>query len=73
MTATIISGNAPGGARTRLADVLPLRTPYVVQMFPIYACNFTCEYCFHSVPRNERGFVSDWPVMKFDLYKKCID
>ncbi|NVN89010.1 MAG: SPASM domain-containing protein [Desulfuromonadales bacterium] len=73
MTATIISGNAPGGARTKLADVLPLRTPYVVQMFPIYACNFTCEYCFHSVPRHERGFVSDWPVMKLDLYKKCID
>ncbi|MEI6826591.1 MAG: radical SAM/SPASM domain-containing protein [Desulfuromonadales bacterium] len=73
MTATIISGNAPGGARTRLADVLPLRTPYVVQMFPIYACNFTCEYCFHSVPRHERGFVSDWPIMKVDLYKKCID
>lgn len=73
MKATIISGNAPGGARTRLADVLPLRTPYVVQIFPIYACNFTCEYCFHSVPRHERGFVSDWPIMKLDLYKKCIN
>ena len=24
-------------------------------------------------PGRERGFVSDWPVMKFDLYKKCID
>jgi radical SAM protein with 4Fe4S-binding SPASM domain len=73
MKAEIISGNAPGGARTRLADVLPLRTPFVVQIFPIYACNFTCEYCFHAVPRKERGFVSEWPVMKLDLYKKCID
>jgi len=73
MKAAIISGNAPGGARTRLADVLPLKTPFVVQIFPIYACNFTCEYCFHAVPRNERGFVSEWPVMKLDLYKKCID
>ena len=72
MKATIVSG-APGGQRNRLADVLPLKTPYVVQMFPIYACNFTCEYCFHSVPRSERGFVSDWPVMKYDLYQKCID
>jgi len=44
-----------------------------VQIFPIYACNFTCEYCFHAVPKKERGFVSDWPVMKYDLYKKCID
>ncbi|MGE5499281.1 MAG: radical SAM protein [Syntrophothermus sp.] len=73
MKAKIISGNAPGGARTPLAEVLPLKTPFVVQIFPIYACNFTCEYCFMSVPRNERGFVSDWPVMKLDLYKKCID
>jgi radical SAM protein with 4Fe4S-binding SPASM domain len=73
MKAKIISGHAPGGARTPLADVLPLKTPFVVQMFPIYACNFTCEYCFHAVPKKERGFVSDWPVMKYDLYKKCID
>ena len=73
MKATVVSGSAPGGTRTPLADVLPLKTPYVVQIFPIYACNFTCEYCFLSVPKKERGFVSDWPVMKFDLYKKCID
>jgi radical SAM protein with 4Fe4S-binding SPASM domain len=73
MKAKIVSGNAPGGARTPLANVLPLKTPFVVQIFPIYACNFTCEYCFHAVPKKERGFVSDWPIMKYDLYKKCID
>lgn len=73
MKAKIISGNAPGGARMPLADVLPLKTPFVVQMFPIYACNFRCEYCFHAVPKERRGFVSDWPVMKMDMYKKCID
>jgi radical SAM protein with 4Fe4S-binding SPASM domain len=73
MKAKEISGRAPGGKRTVLAEVLPLDTPYVLQIFPIYACNFTCEYCFHAVPKKERGFVSDWPVMKYDLYKKCID
>jgi radical SAM protein with 4Fe4S-binding SPASM domain len=73
MKAMDIRGQAPGGKRTKLAEVLPLATPLVVQMFPIYACNFTCEYCFHAVPRKERGFVSDWPIMKIDLYKKCID
>jgi radical SAM protein with 4Fe4S-binding SPASM domain len=73
MKAMLLSGQAPGGSRAPLADVLPLKTPYVVQIFPIYACNFTCEYCFHSVPRKKRGFVTDWPVMKYDLYKKCID
>ena len=73
MKAKIVSGQAPGGTRTPLANVLPLKTPFVVQIFPIYACNFTCEYCFLAVPKNERGFVSDWPIMKYDLYKKCID
>jgi radical SAM protein with 4Fe4S-binding SPASM domain len=73
MKAKIVSGQAPGGTRTPLADVLPLKTPFVVQIFPIYACNFTCEYCFLAVPKKERGFVSDWPIMKYDLYKKCID
>jgi len=73
MKAHIVSGNAPGGARTPLAEVLPLSTPFVVQIFPIYACNFTCEYCYHAVPKKERGFVSEWPVMELDLYKKCID
>ena len=34
MKAKIISG-APGGARTRLADVLPLKTPFVVQIFSV--------------------------------------
>jgi radical SAM protein with 4Fe4S-binding SPASM domain len=73
MKAKIVSGNAPGGARTPLAEVLPLKTPFVVQVFPIYACNFTCQYCFLSVPKKERGFVSDWPIMKLDLFKKCVD
>ncbi len=73
MMARILSGEAPGGKRTPLAEVLPLATPFVVQIFPIYACNFRCNYCFHSVPVKERGFVADWPVMKFDLYKKCVD
>lgn len=73
MKAKDITGQAPGGKRTKLAEVLPLSTPIVVQIFPIYACNFTCEYCFHAVPKKKRGFVSDWPIMKVDLYKKCID
>lgn len=73
MKAQLVSGHAPGGARTPLADVLPLAAPFVVQIFPIYACNFSCEYCFLSIPMKERGFVSDWPIMKFDLFKKFVD
>lgn len=73
MKAKIVSGNAPGGKRTPLAEVLPLDTPLVVQYFPIYACNFTCEYCYFAVPKDKRAFVSDWPIMKYDLYKRSID
>lgn len=73
MKARIISGQAPGGNRTPLADVLPLATPLVVQIFPIYACNFSCEYCFMSTPKESRGFVTEWPVMKLDTFRKCVE
>lgn len=73
MKAKNISGQAPGGKRTKLADVIPLDTPFVVQVFPIYACNFKCSYCIFSVDKSKRGFVSDKVIMDFDLYKKCID
>ncbi len=73
MKARLLQSEAPGGKRQNLAESLPLSTPYVVQFFPIYACNFTCEYCHHSIPREKRKFVTDWPVMKWELYEKCID
>ena len=73
MKAKVISGQAPGGQRTPLAQVLPLDTPFVVQIFPIYACNFKCCYCIFSVDKSKRHFVSDKIVMDFDLFKKCID
>ncbi len=68
-----ISGQAPGGERTKLAEVLPLDTPFVIQIFPIYACNFKCNYCIFSIDKEKRGFISDKIIMDFDLYKKCID
>ena len=68
-----LSGQAPGGKRTTLAKALPLVTPLVLQIFPIYACNFTCKYCTFSIPRNKRGFISDKIMMDFDLLKKCVD
>jgi len=73
LRAKIISGQAPGGKRTILAEVLPLDTPFVVQIFPVYACNFTCSYCIFSIDKAKRGFISDKIIMDFDLYKKCID
>lgn len=68
-----IDGQTPAGARTCLAQGIPLSTPYIVQMFPVYGCNFRCSYCIHSVPREQRGYISDQAFMEYNLYKKCID
>jgi radical SAM protein with 4Fe4S-binding SPASM domain len=68
-----ISGQAPGGKREKLADVLPLNAPYVVQIFPVYGCNFKCKYCIFSIDVKSRGFISEKVILNFDLFKKCID
>lgn len=73
MKAKDISGQAPGGRRTKLSEVLPLDTPFVVQIFPSYACNFKCSYCIFSINKAKRGFISDKAIMSFDLFKRCID
>lgn len=71
MKAKLITG-APGGKRQRLAESLPLDTPYLVQFFPIYACNFVCKYCHNAIPKKERKFVTDEIVMPYSLFEKCI-
>jgi radical SAM protein with 4Fe4S-binding SPASM domain len=73
MKAKDVNGQAPGGKRLALADALPLSTPLVMQMFPIYACNFSCRYCVFSTDKAKRGFISDKTAMDMDLYRKCID
>ena len=73
MKAKLITGAPPGGKRQNLAESLPLDTPYLVQFFPIYACNFTCKYCHNAIPRDQREFVTDEPVMSWELFNKCID
>jgi radical SAM protein with 4Fe4S-binding SPASM domain len=73
MKARNLSGQAPGGQRRRLADLLPLDTPMVVQIFPVYACNFKCEYCIFCLDRSHHGFISDTVTMDFDLFQKVVD
>lgn len=73
MKAKRIDGKTPGGKRTKLSDVIPLDTPYIIQIFPVYACNFRCNYCIHSVNVEKRGFISEKVFIDFEIYKKCID
>jgi len=71
--AKLISNQTPVGERSHLADELPLATPYMLQVFPVYACNFKCNYCIFSVPRHDRGYVSSQKMLDVSLYRKCID
>lgn len=73
MQAKRIDGQAVNGKRSILADVIPLDTPYAITFFPIYACNFKCNYCIQSLNQKQRGFISDVIAMDFEVYKKCID
>ena len=66
-------GATPGGVREPLRDVLPLDTPYLIQMFPVYGCNFRCGFCLHALERSEHGYISDVAAMDMGLYRKCID
>ena len=62
MKAVFLEHQAPGGARTPLEDRLPLSTPYVLQFFPIYACNFVCKYCHFSIEKEKRSFNSSFKI-----------
>jgi len=59
--------------RTELYKALPLSNPFLVQIFPSYACNFKCGYCLHFLPREQHGFISSVTNMDFELYKRAID
>lgn len=63
----------PGGTRTVLSDVLPLDTPYLIQMFPCSACNFRCKFCIYALEHSQRGRLSDCTFMDMSLYRKCVD
>lgn len=59
--------------RTRLEEVIPLSTPFVIFVDPADACNFKCTFC----PTGDRELMQKvgrpFKVMDFELYKKIID
>ncbi len=73
MKATDITGTAPGGKRVRLVDVLPLDTPFMIEVYPMYACNFACKYCMMSLKKEQRRAVSRRVSLDYSLYRRCID
>jgi MoaA/NifB/PqqE/SkfB family radical SAM enzyme len=60
--------------RTPLETVIPLRTPFIINIDPSDRCNFQCKFC----PTGDRELMKKTPgrnhgLMDFDLYKKIID
>lgn len=60
--------------RTRLEEVIPLKTPFVIFVDPADTCNFRCKFC----PTGDRELMKKTPgrnfgIMDFELYKKIID
>jgi GTP 3',8-cyclase len=60
--------------RTRLAEAVPLTTPYSVYIYPTTYCNFKCNYCAHSLGTDgmakQYGFVKE--NMSLETYQKSI-
>ena len=60
--------------RTPLETVIPLRTPFIINIDPSDRCNFQCKFC----PTGDRELMKKTPgrnygQMDFELYKKIID
>jgi len=60
--------------RTHLETVIPLRTPFIINIDPSDRCNFQCKFC----PTGDRELMRETPGrnygnMDFELYKKIID
>ena len=72
MKAINLTGQSPT-KRQKLINLLPLTTPLVVQIFPIYCCNFRCNYCLFQIPEEKRHFISDKIKMDFSDYIKVVN
>lgn len=74
MTEKNITGlSAPTGARIKLAEAIPLKTPLIVQIFDIYACNLSCKFCHYGLPKEKRPKLTTKNLMSLNLYKKIIN
>ncbi len=51
--------------RIKLADALPLKTPFTIYVDPSSACNFKCDFCYHSIDNSS--------LKKINFEKKLMD
>lgn len=59
--------------REKLADILPLKTPFTIYVDPSSVCNFKCSFCCHSLKEELKEMGFEPRIMSFEFYKKIID
>lgn len=60
--------------RTKLETVIPLKTPFIINIDPSDKCNFRCKFC----PTGDLSLMNKTPgrnfgPMDFNLFKKIVD
>ncbi len=59
--------------RNKLSEAVPLLTPYKINIDVANACNFKCNFCFHSIDAKELKKSDFNPgVMDYELFKIII-
>lgn len=60
--------------RTELGQQLPLDTPFSVHIFPMFYCNFKCNYCLHSLTDEQfKNMNFKRKKMDMEVFKKAVD
>lgn len=59
--------------RVYLHTVLPLDTPFSINIEVSSICNIKCKYCIHSLEKEKLNRVQNLNVMSMDLFVKIID
>lgn len=61
--------------RVRLADAVPLKTPFTLNVFPSNVCNFRCTYCAQSLGAEYLLREYDFPqeMMGMDIVDQIIE
>ncbi len=63
----------PESKRSRLAEVIPLRTPFLGFIDPSSGCNFKCTFCPTGSPELLKEVGRKNNVMKWDIFLKAVE
>lgn len=59
--------------RTKLEEVIPLDTPFVVHIGTTNVCNFKCKFCATGDDELRKKYNINKGFMDYELFCKCID